>query len=332
MRGISALALCALWAAVGLGAPGCAPSTARLTVRVQSGLRAGDELRHVRAFVFRGGSCVDAVEIGAGALPLERDEQSALGAGTLTVAEVGPLEPGVYAVQLVGRRPGATGAESGAVLLERCVVTSISNDRVLRIALTTACVGVTCPAAGGSEAFTECLNGQCVDPRCDPTRPETEAFCCDRDRLGDACDADPSVCRDDDDCDVIADCVGAPRCSEGACIEAEDDRCDEAGAALRRGDAGVRARRSACGRGRGAAGCARRDARRGRGRARCAAGHGRRERASGRRDRRRRGSGSRCRDRRRPPGRSAATHRRGTDGTVRGRARDHRVSGGGRPV
>ncbi|MBN8616592.1 MAG: hypothetical protein J0L92_38760, partial [Deltaproteobacteria bacterium] len=197
-------------------------------MRVQSGLRAGDELRHVRAFVFRGSSCVDAVEIGAGALPLERDDQSALGVGTLTVAEVGPLEPGVYAVQLVGRRPGATGAESGAVLLERCVVTSISNDRVLRIALTTACVGVTCPAAGGSEAFTECLNGQCVDPRCDPTRPETAPFCCDRDRLGDACDADPSVCRDDDDCDVIADCAGAPRCSEGACIEAEDDRCDEA--------------------------------------------------------------------------------------------------------
>jgi len=36
-----------------LALPGCPPSGARLTIRVQSGLRAGDELRHLRVFLRR---------------------------------------------------------------------------------------------------------------------------------------------------------------------------------------------------------------------------------------------------------------------------------------
>jgi len=205
---------------------GCPPSGARLTVRVQSGLRAGDELRHLRVFLRRGGSCAEGDEIGSDALGLERADQSALGEGSLTAAELGPLEPGVYTVQLIGRRPGATGPESGPVLIERCVVTSITNDRVLRIALTTGCVGVTCPAPGGSTAFTECLNGRCVDPRCDPDDPETAPFCCDREVLGAECDDDPTLCRDAGDCDRVAVCTAAPRCEDGACIEPAQDECE----------------------------------------------------------------------------------------------------------
>ncbi len=206
---------------------GCPASGARLTVRVQSGLRAGDELRHVRAFLRRGGSCMDGEELRSEGRALERGDQLALGDGSLTVAELGPLEAGVYAVQVLGRRPGATGAESGPVLIERCVVTSITNDRVLRVALTTGCVGVTCPAPGGSAAFSECLNGRCVDPRCDPDDPITAPYCCDRALLGDVCDVDPTVCRTADDCERVAECTGDPSCEDGACIEPADDHCDE---------------------------------------------------------------------------------------------------------
>jgi hypothetical protein len=205
---------------------GCAPSGASLTVRVQSGLRAGDELRHVRAFLRRGASCEETEVLGLAGRALERADQAALGAGAITIGDLGPLEPGVYAVQVVGRRPGATGAESGPVLVERCVVTTVTRDRVLRVALTSGCVGVTCPAPGGSPELTECLNGRCVDPRCDPDDPATFPYCCDREALGSACDDDPTLCRDASDCDAVP-CAGEPRCVQGVCVEPDEDLCGE---------------------------------------------------------------------------------------------------------
>ncbi len=226
MRGRLALAVCAVFV-IGSGGTGCAPADVALTVRVQSGLRAADELRHVRVVLRRGGSCADGEVLGSEARGIERRDQSALAAGSLSVAEFRALAPEVYAVQLLARRPGPTGFESGAVLIERCVVTSIASGRVLRIALTTGCVGVSCPALGGSPAFSECLNGRCVDPRCDPDRPETLLFCCDRDALGADCDDDPGVCRGDDDCERVADCVSAPTCSDGVCVEPAEDTCGE---------------------------------------------------------------------------------------------------------
>ncbi len=224
MRGRSALLLVGISFGCML-LEACPPSGVTLTIRVQSGLRAGDELRHARASLRRGGSCELGAEIDSEGRAIERTDQASLGAGTFTIAELGPLEPGTYAVNVLARRPGPSGAESGSVLIERCVVTSITNDRVLRVPLTTGCIGVMCPAPGGSTAFTECLNGRCVDPRCDPDDPATAPLCCDRAVLGDLCEDDPTVCSAATECEAGPACAGAPRCVSGVCVEPDEDLC-----------------------------------------------------------------------------------------------------------
>jgi len=206
----------------------CDPTPARLTVRIQSGLRAGDELRHARARVLSGSvRCSSAGEIDGGGRELARSDQQALGEGSITIAEIGSLSPGIYTVHVLARRPGAGGPESGAVLIERCVVTSVTGDRVLRVPLTTDCIGVTCPAPAGSPAFDQCLQGRCVDPRCDPDDPATSSFCCDRSVLGEECDIDPTLCRDSSECMMTLDCSGASTCEGGVCVEPAGDTCPD---------------------------------------------------------------------------------------------------------
>jgi hypothetical protein len=139
------------------------------------------------------------------------------------------LEPGVYTVRARFRRPPPSpdqSSDSGTVLVERCLVTTLASDRIVRIALTTDCVNVTCPAPMGSPAFDQCLNGRCVDPRCDPDDPGTAEHCCDRALLGAECDSDPTLCRDALECGSVLSCARAPRCEGGVCVEPEEDGCE----------------------------------------------------------------------------------------------------------
>jgi len=204
----------------------CPASRASLTVRVQSGLRAGLEIRFVEASVLRGSvpceTSAGALEEGRG---LEPSDQGTLSRGTITVAEFSGLEWGIYTVRVQARSPGIGGADSGAVLLERCIAVSVSGDRVIRVPLTSDCLGVVCPAAGGTAAFDQCLNGRCVDPRCDLDAPETAEYCCDRASLGELCSPAPTICSADTDCRPTASCSGGIRCERGACVEPDGDRC-----------------------------------------------------------------------------------------------------------
>lgn len=215
--------------AVLLLAVGCDPSPLTLTVRVQSGLRAGHEARHVEVRLYdgsvpcRGGGTVRAQRERA----LEPGDQVALAAGQLTVAELGGLAAGTYTVRALVRRPAAdshAAADAGEVILSRCTVVSISASRVLRVPLTVDCLDVECPAPMGSPSFTECLHGRCVDPRCVPDDPSTHELCCDRALLGSACDDAPTLCGVPADCRA-AGCTDALRCEDGVCIEPEEDRC-----------------------------------------------------------------------------------------------------------
>lgn len=210
-----------------LGALGC-ESLPTLTVRVRSGLRAEHELRHVRVRVLDGSvPCDTEGERTSAGRSVDASEQERLRDGSLTVAEVRDLPRGIYTVHVLARRPGDGGPESGAVLIERCVVTTLTHDRVLRVPLTTDCINVTCPAPAGSPAFSECLGGRCVDPRCDPDDPDTQELCCDREALGALCDTEPTLCRASTECGPPRGCVGAASCEDGVCVEPVEDACDD---------------------------------------------------------------------------------------------------------
>jgi len=220
------LARAALLCALAL--PACSPPPPTLTVRVQSGLRAGDELRHVRASLVAGAvPCDEHDGRNAPARTLAPSDQAALIAGTLEAGVFEALTPGVYTVRVQGRRAGAGAPDSGSLLVQRCVVTSIDANRVLRVPLSGACLGISCPAADGDPAFSECLGGRCVDPRCDPDDASTASFCCDRTSLGDACDEPPTLCEADGDCPDGPSCGGPAMCVSRVCVTAEPDSCGD---------------------------------------------------------------------------------------------------------
>ncbi len=205
---------------------GCDARPPSLTVRVQSGLRAGPEASWVEVLHYPGGARCEGAEGDRAGRELTTADQSDLGAGRITAAVFGDLSPGPHAVRVRLRRPVAGGLpDAGPVLVERCVATTVRADRVLPVELSTSCLGVSCPLAGGTPGYDSCLEGRCVDPRCDSEDPSTAPFCCDRALLGDACDLEPTLCTADGDCDPSADCAGAPRCVGRVCVEADEDRC-----------------------------------------------------------------------------------------------------------
>jgi hypothetical protein len=221
------LLLVLLVAVHGAAAAGCPSSQASLTVRVQSGLRAGFEVRYVDAALYEGALPCGALDrpIDSAGRTVAPEDQTGLGRGTLTVTTFDALEHGVYTVRARFRRPQAgTSVDGGPVLVERCVTTNVSSDRVIRIALTSDCVGVTCPAATGDPAFDQCVNGRCVDPRCDPDDPSTASYCCDRTALGASCD-DSTFCASDGDCEAVASCSGGTVCASGICVTPDEDTC-----------------------------------------------------------------------------------------------------------
>lgn len=205
----------------------CSPARPALTIRVQSGFRPGLEARWVEASFLAGRADCSADALFLDGRELTSGDRDALREGGVTVAELRSLDVGPHTVRVRLRRPGPAGRDSGAVLVERCVVTTLANDRVLRVPLGTACLGVACPLPGGSTELTECLEGQCVDPRCDPDDPATASFCCDRALLGDACEEAPTFCGTAAECSASASCAGEPECIGRVCIEPIDDLCDE---------------------------------------------------------------------------------------------------------
>ncbi len=204
---------------VALLASACESRGATLTVRVQSGLRAGSELTQVTARI---ASTADCGSLGGttNGVTLTEDRQADLVRGVLTVAEFRDVSPGVHAVIVAGtiRR----GRE-----LSRCVVVSVSGDRVLRVPLTTDCPPDRCPEPGGTPGFTECLNGRCVDPRCEADDPDTSELCCDPATLGALCESSPTLCRASAGCAPGPMCAGARECVGGVCVEPAEDLCDD---------------------------------------------------------------------------------------------------------
>lgn len=101
------------------------------------------------------------------------------------------------------------------VLIQRVVALTVDGDFVLRVHVTPNCVGVSCPGAGVAGSLTECLGGECVDPRCTVATPEYctgVAFCTAASDCAAQSGCASSVCLD-------GVCASAPM--QGACTSPE---------------------------------------------------------------------------------------------------------------
>lgn len=88
----------------------------------------------------------------------------------------------------------------GTVLVGRRILVTLGpSSRVLRFHLSRDCVGVECPAPAGSAALSECVGGQCADPRCEPP--------------------DPTYCPEIIFCNDAEDCAPVGPCAERACVD-----------------------------------------------------------------------------------------------------------------
>lgn len=149
----------------------CSADTSHVDVRVITALVAGPEFRLIQTEVLqRGepGAPLRVLDANEAVARVNSDYSDGRGVASFDLAN------GTYLLRVRLLRP------SGALLVERLVSATIAADAVVSVHITRDCVGVTCPEPGGSLAFTSCLAGRCVDPRCSQESAEfcpTLAFC-----------------------------------------------------------------------------------------------------------------------------------------------------------
>ncbi|MBK8170281.1 MAG: hypothetical protein IPK60_08025 [Sandaracinaceae bacterium] len=169
----------------------------RLSVNVATGLVPGPEFAYVVTEVFDPRPAADGAEAIARAPErIAQFGESYSRGRSAAVFDALPLGELTVRVRLL--RP------DHSLLIERRTRVSFNASFVLTVHLTRDCVSVSCPAPGGSPAFTECLAGECVDPRCTTI---TREFC------------PPALfCNDDTACNASAACA-AGICADGICEE-----------------------------------------------------------------------------------------------------------------
>lgn len=183
----------------------CSDDRAPVGVDVVTGLVPGPEFGAVLVEVFEPGEPTGGLT--RIALAEARAEFGQDFLGGRRVAEL-RLAPGEYRIRARLLRP------DGSLLVERSVLGTVgASGRTVTLALTRDCVGVMCPAPGGSAALSECLGGSCTDPRCEPPDP---TFC-----------PEVTLCNRAEDCAPVAGCA-QQRCDLGLCQPApREDACGE---------------------------------------------------------------------------------------------------------
>lgn len=181
--------------ALGVGCGDGGPSPATVSVDVRTGLVPGPEFSTVRLDVF------ESSPIGAHNLLERRERPAVVGEDFATGIRVAELDlpPGDYRIRVQLLR-----ADLRVLIgFTRLVTVDAGEARFETIPLTRDCVGeAVCPLPGASAALSECLAGQCVDPRCEPPDPE---FC-----------GGLVFCTADAECAAEAECATS-RCIDGLC-------------------------------------------------------------------------------------------------------------------
>lgn len=194
---------------LGVALAACSDSSPSLTVRVATSLVPGPEFAHVEVDIIDNATATSGVSA-----IRHSDATASFGEAYADGKQVASFE-GVGAGELTVRvrllQP------DGSRLLERRVRVTISSDTpnyVLVVHMSRECVSVECPNPAGDSALTECLAGQCVDPRCNPPAAE---FC-------------PASIF----CNSVADCGPVASCAQMACVDGicesstRENACDAA--------------------------------------------------------------------------------------------------------
>ncbi|MBK8170388.1 MAG: FG-GAP repeat protein [Sandaracinaceae bacterium] len=168
----------------------CSDTSATLQINVITGLVPGPEFRIVQT------QLLDAPSAGHASHVLEQNEAIArFGMDYAHGQRVASftLADGAYRVRVRLMRP------NGSFLVERTMAITLAGDTVLPVHITRDCVGVECPAPGGSAELNTCLEGRCVDERC-----SLEA---------------PVYCPDILFCNEASQCGDVASCAEQACVQ-----------------------------------------------------------------------------------------------------------------
>ncbi|MBK8172011.1 MAG: hypothetical protein IPK60_16925 [Sandaracinaceae bacterium] len=170
----------------------CGDENPTLEVQVVSGIDPGTQFTFVRTELF------DGVHDDSSPASFRSDANLTARVGQdfahgLSVARFSGTPVGRYTVQVQFLK-----ADQRLVLRRRSVI-DVQGDTVVRVHLTPNCIGTVCPSPGGGAGFSECLDGHCVDPRCNPPSPE--------------------FCDGFDFCAGEMDCGPYASCADATCIE-----------------------------------------------------------------------------------------------------------------
>jgi hypothetical protein len=181
----------------------CSDSASTLEVRVYTGLVPGPEFASIETTVQSASASGPTGNLDSAEARARFGMDFAHGRSVATFG----LPDGDYRVRVRLLRA------SGHLLVERVVAIQLRDATVLPMHLTRDCVGVVCPAPGGSAALSTCLAGRCVDPRCSQT---DRAFC-----------PEVTFCNEASECTATSGCASSG-CEAGLCVQSPlADICDE---------------------------------------------------------------------------------------------------------
>lgn len=178
--------------------PACGDDAPSLVVQVVSGISPVGQFASVKCELFQSAAEETSTELLRQSANLEALASQDFAHG-FQVAHFAGVTEGRYVVQVQLLK------SDGLPLIRRRVIVDVQANSVVRVAMTPNCISAMCPAPGGNAGFTECIDGHCVDARCNPPSAE---FC-----------EGLTFCSQASSCGPTADCAEAT-CIDGVCNSA----------------------------------------------------------------------------------------------------------------
>ena len=207
---------------------GCAEPAPLLSIDIITDLTPGPEFDLAEVTLFpAGASRSTSGEILRTTIRPSSNADAARFSRGLRIADFAGLPSGPYTVRARLLRPFSG---QGGVLAEKWSSIVLRGSTRVTIGLDAACVAVTCPAPGGSPAFTECARGRCVDTLCDPDDATTWSdHCCDAMDPSAECGGAVLFCASPTDCAPNESTCADVTCERGLCLSATRENACAAG-------------------------------------------------------------------------------------------------------